>query len=135
MYIDSTKYLGFTFTSNNCDDADILKQIRMLYCRSNRLVRLFNKCSKPVLLELCSSFALYSIVLTSGQIIRKLPFQKYELHITTFIGRSWVCLDVLRLVLCLSLTIFLTLKLFFKSLFILDKLIIITSRIPFTVTI
>ena len=56
MYTDSIKYLGFTFTSNNCDDADILKQMRMLYCRSNRLVRLFNKCSKPVLLELCRSF-------------------------------------------------------------------------------
>ena len=28
----------------------------MLYCRSNRLVRLFNKCSKLVLLELCRSF-------------------------------------------------------------------------------
>ena len=53
MYTDSIKYLGFTFTRNNCDDADILKQMRMLYCRSNRLVRLFNKCSKPVLLELC----------------------------------------------------------------------------------
>ena len=56
MYTDSFKYLGFTFTSNNCDDADILKQMRMLYCRSNRLVRLFNKCSIPVLLELCRSF-------------------------------------------------------------------------------
>ena len=30
--------------------------MRMLYCRSNRLVRLFNKCSKPVLLELCRNF-------------------------------------------------------------------------------
>ena len=56
MYRDSIKYLGFTFTSNNCDDTDILKQMKMLYCRSNRLVRLFNKCSKPVLLELCTSF-------------------------------------------------------------------------------
>ena len=28
----------------------------MLYCRSNRLVRLFYKCSKPVLLELCRNF-------------------------------------------------------------------------------
>ena len=53
LYADSIKYLGFIFTSNNCDDSDILKQMRMLYCRSNRLVRLFNKCSKPVLLELC----------------------------------------------------------------------------------
>ena len=30
--------------------------MRMLYCRSNRLVRLFQKCSKPVLLELCRNF-------------------------------------------------------------------------------
>ena len=30
--------------------------MRMLYCRSNRLVRLFNKCSKPVLLEFCRRF-------------------------------------------------------------------------------
>ena len=30
--------------------------MRMLYCRSNPLVRLFNKCIKPVLLELCRSF-------------------------------------------------------------------------------
>ena len=50
------KYLGFIFTSNNCDDSDILKQMRMLYYRSNHLVRLFNKCRKPVLLELCRSF-------------------------------------------------------------------------------
>ena len=28
----------------------------MWYCRFNRLVRLFNKCSKPILLELCRSF-------------------------------------------------------------------------------
>ena len=50
LYADSINYLGFIFTSNNCDDSDVLKQMRMLYCRSNRLVRLFNKCSKPVLL-------------------------------------------------------------------------------------
>ena len=56
LYADSIKYLCFIFTSNNCDDSDILKQMRMLYCRSNRLVRVFNKCSKPVLLELCKSF-------------------------------------------------------------------------------
>ena len=52
LYTVSIKYLGYTFSSNNYDDNDILKQIRMLYCRSNRLVRLFSKCSKPLLLEL-----------------------------------------------------------------------------------
>ena len=30
--------------------------MRMLYCSSNRLVRLFNKCSKPIFLELYWSF-------------------------------------------------------------------------------
>ena len=57
MYTDSIKYLGFTFTSKNCDDADIWKLIRMLVCRSNRLVGQYSKCSKPVLLELCRSFS------------------------------------------------------------------------------
>ena len=114
MYTDSIKYLGFTFTSNNCDDADILKQMRMLYCRSNRLVRLFNKCSKPVLLELCISCCTVFYCPYFWTNYKKTTFSK----ITTSIGRSWVCLDVLRLVLYLSLTTFLTLKLFFQSLFI-----------------
>ena len=26
------------------DDAEMLRQMRLLYCRSNRLVRLFSKC-------------------------------------------------------------------------------------------
>ena len=119
MYTDSIKYLCFAFTSNNCDDADILKKMRMLYSRSNRLVRLFNKCSKPGLHALCRSFALYSIVLISGQIVRNLHFPRYELRIgIVSIRRSWVCLDVLRLVLCSSLTTFLTLKLFCSKVYL-----------------
>ena len=55
---DSIKYLGYTFSSssNNCNDIDMLKQMRMLYCRSNRLVKLFSEYSKLVLIELCKSF-------------------------------------------------------------------------------
>ena len=49
LYTDSIKHLGFAFSSNNCDD--MLKQMRMLYCRYNRFARLFSKCRKPVLLE------------------------------------------------------------------------------------
>ena len=55
-YTDSIKYLGYIFSSNNNDDAEMLRQMRLLYCRSNRLVRLFSKCSKTVLIELCRSF-------------------------------------------------------------------------------
>ena len=46
----------YIFSSNNNDDAEMLRQMRLLYCRSNRLVRLFSKCSKTVLIELCRSF-------------------------------------------------------------------------------
>ena len=40
LYSNSIKYLGYTFSCNNCDYNDMLKQMRMLYCRSNRLVKL-----------------------------------------------------------------------------------------------
>ena len=118
VYTDSIKYLGFTFTSNHCDDEEILKQMRMLYCRSNRLVSLFNKCSKSVLLELCRSFCTVFYCPYFWTNYKKTTFSKIRVAYNNVIGRSWVCLDVLRLVLCLSLTTFLTLKLFFESLFI-----------------
>ena len=76
MYTDSIKYLGFTYTINNCDDADIWKQMRILYCRSNRLVRLFNKCSKPVLLELCRSFCTVFYCLYFWANYKKTTFSK-----------------------------------------------------------
>ena len=52
-YTDSIKYLGYIFCNNNNDDAEMLRQMRVLYCRSNRLVRPFSKCSKTVFIELC----------------------------------------------------------------------------------
>ena len=55
-YIDSIKYIGFTFASSHKDDNDILRQMRMLYAHSSRLVRLFHSCNRDVLLELGRSF-------------------------------------------------------------------------------
>ena len=55
-YTDSIKYLGLTFTSSHKDDNDILRHMRTLYARSNRLVRLLHSCKKDVLLELGRSF-------------------------------------------------------------------------------
>ena len=40
-YTDSIKYLGFTFTNSHKGDNDMLRQMRMLYARSNRLVSYF----------------------------------------------------------------------------------------------
>ena len=40
-YADNVKYLGVRFSSDEKDDNDILRQLRMLYTKSNRLLRLF----------------------------------------------------------------------------------------------
>ena len=74
LHADCIKYSCFIFTSNNCDDPDISKQMRMLYCRSNRLVRLFNKCTNKYLLNYVGVSARYSTVLISGHTIIKLLF-------------------------------------------------------------
>ena len=51
-YADNVKYLGFTFISDQKDDNDILRQLTMLYTKSNRLLRLFYHCSVDVKLAL-----------------------------------------------------------------------------------
>ena len=62
LYVDSVKYLGFTlsFAGAHKDDNDILRQMRTLYARSNRLLRIFHGCDTKVLIELrrsyCGSF-------------------------------------------------------------------------------
>ena len=36
-YTDDIKYLGFTFSSDQKDDKDLLRQLRLLYTKSDRL--------------------------------------------------------------------------------------------------
>ena len=55
-YTDSIKYLGFTFSSNKKDDNDMLRQMRILYTKSNRLLRLFHCRSTDVKLTLFRSY-------------------------------------------------------------------------------
>ena len=45
-HVKSIKYIGFYFNSNHDDDVDLLKQMRLLYSRSDRHVSLFNNCDK-----------------------------------------------------------------------------------------
>ena len=51
-YVDSVKYLGFKFACAYKDDNDILRQMRTLYARSNRLLGIFHGCNTKVLIEL-----------------------------------------------------------------------------------
>ena len=55
-YTDSIKYLGFIFSSDKKDDNDMLRQMRILYTKSNRLLRLFHCCSIDVKLALFRSY-------------------------------------------------------------------------------
>ena len=49
-FVIETKYLGFTFCNLNKDDKDILRQMRSINTRSNRLLRMFSHCSIAVLM-------------------------------------------------------------------------------------
>ena len=84
-YTDSIKYLGYIFSNSNNDDAEMLRQMRLLYCRSNRLVRLFSKCSKTVLIELCRSFCTTFYCPYFWTQYKKLHFRSFVLHITTYV--------------------------------------------------
>ena len=58
------KYLGFTFSSDQKDDKDLLRQLRLLYTKSNRLLRLFYHCSTDVKIALFLSYVLYLLLLS-----------------------------------------------------------------------
>ena len=86
----------------------------MSYSMSFYLVRLFNKCSKPVLLELCRSFCTvfyYPYFWTQY----KNYFSKIRVAYNNVYRRYWEYPEVQVLVVCLSLMIFLILKLFSES--------------------
>ena len=51
-YVNTVKYLGFIFCKNNKDDEDMLKQMRSLYSKPNKVIRMFNHCTVDVKLLL-----------------------------------------------------------------------------------
>ena len=55
-YTDDIKYLGFTFSSDQKDDKNLLRQLRLLYTKSNRLLPLLYHCSTDVKIALFRSY-------------------------------------------------------------------------------
>ena len=55
-YVEKTKYLGYMFTNDKQDDVEMLRQLRLLYMRSNKIIRMFYFCKIDVKLELFRSF-------------------------------------------------------------------------------
>ena len=76
-YADNVKYLGFTFSSDNKDDNDILRQLRMLYTKSTRLLRLFYHCSVDVKLALFAATVLVFIVHSHGHATKNLIIVRF----------------------------------------------------------
>ena len=55
-FIKESKYLGFTFNDSKSDDCDMLRQMRLLYAKSNKLLRTFSHCSTDVKITLFQSY-------------------------------------------------------------------------------
>ena len=55
-YVNTVKYLGFVFCENKKDDEDMLKQMRSLYAKSNKVIRKFNHCTVDGKLLLIKSY-------------------------------------------------------------------------------
>ena len=55
-YVDTFKYLGFVFSENKKDDADMLRPLRSLYDKANRITRMFHYCTVDVKLLLIKSY-------------------------------------------------------------------------------
>ena len=55
-YVDNTKYLGITFCKTLKDDKDMIRQMRLLYAKSNKLLRIFSNCTTDVKLVLFDSY-------------------------------------------------------------------------------
>ena len=100
-YTDSIKYLGYIFTSDNSVDAEMLRQMRLLYCRSNRLIRMFNKCSQNVLIELCRSFCTTFYCPYFWTQHKKLHFLSFELHTIMCIVKYLISSDEVEPAKCL----------------------------------
>ena len=83
---DNTMYLGITFCETLKDDKDMIRQMRILYAKSNKLLRIFSNCTTDVKLVLFDSYctSLYCLFLwTSANL---------EWHSTTHIERYLICL-------------------------------------------
>ena len=50
--VDKVKYLGYFITEDLSDDADIVRQTRVLCCQGNMILRKFHMCSAEVKQEL-----------------------------------------------------------------------------------
>ena len=94
-YISQTKYLGFMFNTNAQDDEDMLRQMRILYIRSNKLLRTFYYCSTDVNLELFKSYCTSFYCCYLWTVYNKSTFDRLGVSFNNayrrVLGQPWQC--------------------------------------------
>ena len=61
-YVDHIKYLGITLCETLKDDEDMIRQMRLLYAKSNKLLRIFSHCTTDAKLVLFHSYCTFLIL-------------------------------------------------------------------------
>ena len=109
-FIKESKYLGFTFSDSKSDDCDMLRQMRLLYAKSTKLLRAFSHCSTDVKITLFQSYctALYCPYLWNDY--KNQHLAKFVLHSIMLTEKYLVYLSGVVPVRCMQTTISVTLK-------------------------
>ena len=83
-FTKETKHLDFTFNDSKCDDSDILRQMRLLYATSNMFLRTFTHCSSEDKVTLLKASVQHCVVLSCGEIIKRLRLVKFVSHLIKY---------------------------------------------------
>ena len=82
-HIHETKYLGYFLSDDQTDDVEISRQIRTLYIRANKLLRMFSYCSIDVKKKYLEVIVHLCIVVHYGKIIVKQRIIENRLFLST----------------------------------------------------
>ena len=88
----------------------MLRQMRLLYAKSNTLLRTFSHCSSDVKVTLFQSYCTALYCPFCGTIIKSVHLVKFVSRLTMLIKKYLVFLSGVVLVQCMQLIIFVTLR-------------------------
>ena len=84
-------YFVYIFSSDNSDDTEMLRQIRLLYAdQIYRLTRMLNKCSQNFSVNFVGVSLRLFIVLIFGLNTKKLHFLSFQSHTIMCVVKYWV---------------------------------------------
>ena len=104
-YIFESIYLGYSFSNSKYDDCDMLRQMRYLYSKSNKLIRTFSHCSIDYKITLFQSYctALYCPLLWTNY--KKSTFTKIRVAFNNAYRKKFGLLRGVVQVQCMQITI------------------------------